>query len=225
MSPLHRAPKKKGVTDRLRTEDESSLLNYAAALLGRQMRTVAQLRRLLRTRLAKAAPASYTAPAEAAPGDAPADERADDGLGPWRAQLLERVIVRLGELGYLSDARFAASYTSLRKDNQRLGSRRVAQDLLHKGVHKDIVEREVSAAYAETSEETQARAYLSRKRIAQPARGDQKAAARILRRMVRAGFSPGVVFRILRSWNVAPEELGAGEDDGMPGEGEGDARE
>lgn len=218
MSPFQRAPKKKGVTDRLRTEDDSSLLNYAAALLGRQMRTVAQLRRLLRTRLAKAAPASYTAPAETAPGD----ERADDGLGPWRAELLDRVIARLGELGYLSDARFAASYTSLRKDNQRLGSRRVAQDLLHKGVHKDIVEREVTAAYAETNEETQARAYLARKRIAQPARGDQKAAARILRRMVRAGFAPGVVFRILRSWNVAPEDLGAGED-GI--EEDGDARD
>ena len=35
---------------------------------------------------------------------------------------MDAVIVRLKELGYLSDERFAADYTRLRKENEKFGS-------------------------------------------------------------------------------------------------------
>lgn len=176
------------------------------------MRTVAQLRRTLRTRLSKARPPEAAgAPdaeveAELTAAQRDGSDGSDDGLAPWRAQLIDQVVVKLKALGYLNDERFAATYSTLRKDNQGLGRRRVAQDLIQKGIHRDVVEREVGTVYAETQDETQARAYLARKRVKQPERGDQKATARIVRMMVRAGFAPGVVFKILRSWNVSVDE-------------------
>ena len=55
--------------------------------------------------------------------------RAGDGCG-GRA--------RLKELNYLSDTRFAADYTRLRKENEKFGRRRVQQDLMQKGVQQGV---------------------------------------------------------------------------------------
>lgn len=122
--------------------------------------------------------------------------------GPEGLAMLDRVIERLKARQYLSDARYAASFSTQRKEGRKLGARRVAQDLRHKGVHPDVVSREVEAAFQGTAEETQARAFLIKKRTAQPAAGDEKARARICRQLARAGFSPRIAFHILRNWEA-----------------------
>jgi len=159
--------------------DEKTLYEYAVGALGRRMRTAAELKRLLRKRVVDA----------------------ESG-----APLISAVIARLTANRYLSDERYAAEYSSLRRSGRGVGSRRVAQDLLHKGVHPDIVAREVEAAYADTDEETQARLFLKRKRIEKPEPRDDRAKARLFRLMARAGFGPGVTMKILRSWDPATEE-------------------
>lgn len=158
--------------------DEQSLYNYAVGALGRRMRTVVQLRRLIRKRVEAGAA-----------GEA----------------LVEAVLRRLQAQNYLSDARFSAAYSSLRKENQRWGQRRIEQDLLQKGVHPDVVSREVGEAFAGTDEETQARAFLLRKRVAKPT--DQKSSARIFRMLARAGYGGRVAVRILKQWDVPAEAL------------------
>jgi len=145
------------------------------------MRTEAELKRLLRQRV----------------GDA------ENG-----AALIEAVVERLKSHQFLSDARYAAAYSSLRKEGRGLGQRRVARDLLQKGVSPEVVAREVESAYQDTDEETQARAYLLRKRVEKPAAGDERARARVFRLLARAGFGPGVTLAILRSWEGQPKELG-----------------
>lgn len=145
------------------------------------MRTAAELKRHLRKRL----------------------EPGSEGVA-----MLERVIERLKARQYLSDERYAASYSTQRKEGRRLGARRVAQDLRNKGVQQDVITRQVEAAYQGTNEETQARAFLAKKRTKQPAAGDEKARARICRQLARAGFSPRVAFSILRNWEPpAAEDL------------------
>jgi regulatory protein len=155
--------------------DENALYEYAVAALLRQMRTAAELKRALRKRL----------------------EPGAEGLA-----MLERVIERLKARQYLSDARYAASYSTQRKDGRRLGARRVAQDLRQKGVHPDVVNTAVEAAYQDTDEETQARAFLVRKRVLRPETGDERAKARVCRQLARAGFSPRIAFHILRNWDA-----------------------
>ena len=156
---------------------EEELFAYAVGSLARRMRSVRDLRRLMRMR--------------SAPGEA--GERAMDA-----------VVKRLQELRYLSDERFAADYTRLRKEGQGLGRRRVQQDLAGKGVAKELVVTALEEAYEGTDEVELARAFCERKRIGAPA--NEKETARILGRLQRAGFGSGAVWKLLRSWRVPVEE-------------------
>jgi regulatory protein len=160
--------------------NESGLYDYAVKALGRHMRTEVELRRLMHTRVE--------------PG-----ERGE--------AVIHTVIARLKEHGYLNDAVFAETYARLRQENEKLGSRRVRQDLKFKGVKADLVEETLDARYAATDEEALARQHIERKRIKKPT--NEKETARVMRRLVTAGFSTGVIYKILRNWNVPDDALAA----------------
>lgn len=159
-------------------ETEAELYNYAVGALGRITRTVMQLRRLLQRRVT--------------PGES--------GVA-----MIEAVLSRLQAQQYLSDTRYAASYSALRKENQRLGKRRVAQDLMQKGVPAEVISRELELTYSDTDEETQARAFLARKRTRKPT--DQRETARVFRMLARAGFSGSTAMKVLKQWDLDPEAL------------------
>ena len=163
-----------------KTYDEAALYDYAIGALGRHMRSVAELKRLLRQRVT--------------------------GQENGEA-LIEAVVERLKDQKYLSDARFAEAYSSYRKENEKFGKRRVITDLKGKGVHGDVIEKAVKTAYAGVNEERLAREHLRRKRMAKPR--TQKDAARIFRALARAGFASGVIFKILKKWDVDEEVLSA----------------
>jgi regulatory protein len=168
-------PKKKSYS-----EDE--LYAYAVEALGRRMRTVAELKRMMRARL-------------------------DDAESEYGRTLVELVIRRLKDQGYLNDSQYAASYSSLRRDNQKFGRRRIITDLKVKGVHGAVIEKAVDAAFEGVNEEKQARQYLRRKRLEKPK--DQKEAARVFRQLARAGFGMKTIFAILKKWDVDDETLSA----------------
>jgi regulatory protein len=158
---------------------EEDLYEYAVGALARRMRSVAELKRLLRNKV-----------------------EADTEIGKT---LVELVIVRLKDHGYLNDAKYAAAYSSFRRDNEKFGRRRVIADLKMRGVHGEVIERAVSSAYEEVNEEKLARDYLRRKRLHKPK--DQKQAARIFRQLMRAGFGAKTIFTILKQWDVDDETL------------------
>jgi regulatory protein len=162
-----------------KTDSEDVLYEYAVGALSRRMRSVAELKRLLRPRV-----------------------EADTEYGKT---LVELVIRRLKDQGYLNDARYAAAYSSFRRDNEKFGRRRVILDLKAKGVHGEVIDMAVDSAYDEVNEEKQARGYLRRKRLRKP--GGQKDAARIFRQLVRAGFGSRTIFAILKKWDVDDETL------------------
>jgi regulatory protein len=157
---------------------EAALFEYAVGALARRMRSVSDLRRLMRTR--------------AEPGDA--GERAIDAI-----------VLRLKELNYLSDAQFAADYTRMRRENEKFGKRRVQQDLMQRGIPRNLVVSTLATAYEDVDEVALARQYVARKRMKQPV--DQKETGRAMNRLLRAGFSSGTIFKVLRSWGVAVEEV------------------
>ena len=119
--------------------------------------------------------------------------------------LVELIIVRLKDQGYLNDARYAAAYSSYRRDAEKFGRMRVVSDLKAKGVHGEVIEKAVSSAYEDVKEEDLARAYLKRKRLKKPK--DQKEAARVFRNLMRAGFGSKTIFTILKKWDVDEETL------------------
>ena len=107
----------------------------------------------------------------------------------------------------MNDTDYATSYTRLRQENESLGKRRVRQDLAQKGVHAEVIAKTLDAAYEDVNEEELARRHLERKRVKKPT--NEKEAARVMRMLVRAGFSTGVIFRILKKWDVDDEALAA----------------
>jgi regulatory protein len=163
---------------RFYSEDE--LYEYAVGALGRRMRTVAELKRLFRARV-------------------------EEPESEYGQTLIELVIRRLKDRGYLNDSHYAAYFSSLRRDNQKFGRQRVVTDLKIKGVHGDVIEKAVDAAFEGVSEEKQAREFLRKKRLVKPK--DQKEAARIFRQLARGGFGPKTIFSILKQWNVDEETL------------------
>ncbi|HKP47961.1 MAG TPA: regulatory protein RecX [Pyrinomonadaceae bacterium] len=67
--------------------------------------------------------------------------------------LVDEVIGRLKEYGYLDDQRFAVTYGSLRVKQRPTGRRRLQQDLKLKKVPNEVADQALDAIYAETSEE------------------------------------------------------------------------
>lgn len=158
---------------------ENELYDYAIQALARRMRSVAELKRLLRQRV-----------------------ESETELGDT---LIELVIRRLKDRGYLNDSRYAAAYSSYRRDNEKFGRGRVIWDLRAKGVHGDIIENELSSTYGEVDDEKQARQYLRRKRLRKPR--NEKETARILRQLVRAGFERRTILKILEQWEIDDQVL------------------
>jgi len=165
-----------------RTYSEDELYEYAVGALARRMRTVAELKRLMRARV-------------------------EDADSEYSRTLVELVIRRLKDQGYLNDSQYAASYSSMRRDNQKLGRFRVVTELKNRGVHATVIEKAVETAYGGVSEEQQARDYLRKKRLEKPK--DQKQVARIFRQLARAGFGSKTIFAILKKWDVDDETLTA----------------
>src|SRR5882724_1466643 len=164
-----------------KTDSEDVLYEYAIGALARRMRSVAELKRLLRNRV-----------------------EADTEIGKT---LVELVIRQLKDQGYLNDAKYAAAYSTFRRDNEKFGRRRVITELKVKGVHGEVIENAIDAAFAEVDEEKQAREYLRRKRLKKP--NNKKDTARIFRQLMRAGFGAKTIFKILRKWDVDEDMLGA----------------
>jgi regulatory protein len=157
---------------------EESLYEYALGALGRRMRSVAELKRLMKPRVAHQDNAS---------------------------ELVEAVVERLKQRKYLNDARYAETYSSNRKDNQKFGRMRVVTDLKIRGVHGDVIDQAVNTTYSGTDEVELAKKFLQRKRTRPPA--DDKAAARIFRMLLRAGFGSRTAYRVLNQWKVNSELL------------------
>src|SRR6202047_5152197 len=114
---------------------EDELYEYAVGALARRMRTVAELKRLFRARV-------------------------DDAESEYGQTLIELVIRRLKDRGYLNDSQYAAYFSSLRRDNQKLGRRRIVTELKTRGVHGSVIEKAVETAYEGVSDEKQARDFL-----------------------------------------------------------------
>lgn len=168
---------------------EAALFEYALRALGSRMMTVSQLKRRMRT-------------------------RAEEGEAGVAA--MDAVVARLKELKYLDDTRYATDFTRLRQENEKFGKRRVQSDLMQRGIHGDVIKATVEPAYEDVKEDALARQYLERKRMKPPA--NEKETARLVRRLVRAGFSTSTIFKVLRAWKVdevalAEELVSALEDD------------
>ena len=166
--------------------DGAGLLEYALKSLGSRMKSERDLRRLMATR-------------------AIGGEEGEHDIAA--------VIAKLKELGYLSDERFAAEYTRVRQENEKLGRRRVQQGLAQKGIAAGLVTAAIAKQYDEVDEAALARQYVERKRMKKPV--NEKETARAMRRLMAAGFSSRAIWTVLRDWGAELDEVDITESDGV----------
>ena len=164
--------------------DQAGLMEFAVRSLSSKMKSVRDLRRRMSDR--------------AEPGD--------EG-----SAAMDAVIAKLKDLGYLSDERFAADYTRLRKENEKYGKRRVQQGLMQKGIAQELTQSTLATAYDEIDEVALAKQYVERKRMKKPV--GEKEVARTMRRLVAAGFSTQTIWKVLRGWGAPLEEVDIVDDD------------
>jgi len=79
-------------------------------------------------------------------------ERLLEGRGAT-PQIVEIVIERLREYGYLDDARYAQSYASLRVQQRPIGRQRLQRDLWLKKIDKQTAESALDQVFEQTPEE------------------------------------------------------------------------
>lgn len=155
-------------------ETEQSLYDYAIRSLTRKMRTIAELKRLLR---------QHTLP----------DTNGED--------LISSVVNRLKGQNYLSDENYAAIYARTRKEMNRFGKNRIALDLKTKGVYGAIIQKEVATVFQGSNEISEVEAFLKKKHIL--FFKNQKEKARLYRMLIRAGFSSRSIFQVLQGLEKA----------------------
>jgi len=67
-------------------------------------------------------------------------------------EVVETVISRLREYGYLDDKHFAVSYASLKVKQRPIGRRRLERDLTMKKIDRSVADEALEQVYAETPE-------------------------------------------------------------------------
>jgi regulatory protein len=85
----------------------------------------------------------------------------------------------------------------------------VQQGLMQKGIASAVVNEAVGKQYEDVDEVALAKQYVARKRMKKP-EGDpekkQKETARVMRRLMAAGFSSKAVWAVLRGWGASDIE-------------------
>jgi len=113
--------------------------------------------------------------------------------------LIQKVIARLKQNGYIDDARYAKQFARQRTEGRKQGKFRVARDLRARGVPDRHIEAALEEAAQNTDEAGVVRQRIERKLRSYRGEIDERKLASLYRSLLRAGFSADVIRRELKS--------------------------
>lgn len=113
--------------------------------------------------------------------------------------VIEGVLGRLRELGYLDDEEFAR--TAAREKSRKYGPRRVTAELRRKGVDAETAHRAVEDEFSGRSELEEARRAAARR---YNKGGSDAVARRVYGFLMRRGYSPGICAEVARGYREEP---------------------
>src|SRR5262249_2859558 len=129
-------------------------------------------------------------------------------LAEMRARLMEKdwaeeavvdqVLARLEELGYLNDEEFAANFANSRLTAKPIGRSRLRHDLRRKKLPSETIENALDEAYEQQSEEELIDRAISKRVRLKGAPTDRDQAKRLFDYLIRRGFSFDLVIRKVR---------------------------
>ena len=112
--------------------------------------------------------------------------------------LARRVVAELEARGYVNDQAFARQWAEGRATRQRLGSRRISEELRLKGIPRSLTEAAIREAFSETPEEARA-LETARRRLAALSRGSPtRVPSRLLDYLLRRGYPAEVARSVVR---------------------------
>ena len=106
-------------------------------------------------------------------------------------KMVEKVVLKLIELGYIDDLNYAISYINSRK----YGKQRITYNLLQKGLNKEKIEEAYSTIQEETEKDIEEEKL--KKVILKNIKKDEK---KLVQYLVRQGFELDNIFRKLREY-------------------------
>ena len=110
-------------------------------------------------------------------------------------EIARAVVTELTTRGYVDDASFARFWAESRARGRRIGSRRLRQELLQKGIPRDLAAAAVAAAFEEAPEAERCLEAGRRRVPALLRRDGGRAAPRLRDFLLRRGYPPSQVMR------------------------------
>ena len=123
---------------------------------------------------------------------------------------IDATIVRLKDIGYLNDERFAESFAANRLGNDGFGRMRVLSDLRARRVPAKLAEKTVEQVFEGKTEPELIDAFMARRMPSVTTGGkidDDRLLARAYRQLRRAGFSSGGSLAALKRLAARPEDI------------------
>lgn len=113
--------------------------------------------------------------------------------------VVETVIARLREYGYLDDERYAFSYASSKVKQRPIGRRRLERDLKFKQIENDVAAEALELVYTETPEEQLIDRAIEKRIRLRGRPKDRAEAKKLFDHLLRQGFAFELVSEKVRS--------------------------
>ena len=123
-------------------------------------------------------------------------------------QVVEQVITRLMELGYLNDEQYAASFAGSRLTARPLGRTRLRRDMQKKKLPPEVVENALDDAYTERDEEGLIDHAIDKRVRLKGKPSTREETKKLFDYLMRRGFSYDLVLRKVRQLSKEAETEG-----------------
>jgi len=111
--------------------------------------------------------------------------------------VVQETLCHLKEKKYLDDRRFAEHWARTRAENRQFGRFRLRQELLGKGVSKELIEETLDNLFESVQEIDLARAVVEKKLPSMQDLDADKRKRRLTGLLQRKGFSLDIVYKVL----------------------------
>ena len=111
--------------------------------------------------------------------------------------VVQETLSHLKEANYLDDRRFAEHWSRTRAENRQYGRFRLRQELLGKGVSRELIDETLDTLFESVREIDLARAVVEKKLPAMQDLDADKRKRRLTGLLQRKGFSSDVIYKVL----------------------------
>jgi regulatory protein len=118
-------------------------------------------------------------------------------------EAIDDAVAELEDTGFLDDARYARQFAEDKRELDRWGSDRIAQDLRRRGIAQQLIDAAVSTH--DRDSELRTALLLLRQRYPHAPRDDRER-DRAWQMLVRRGYSPDLSYDAIRTWERTERE-------------------